>query len=140
MSYILEALKKSSEERRRRQQEEELQGPLLLDHAVSPKTPGKSRLLPLLLIVAFAALSLLSWQFFSTTHDEPASDLNPEQAAPAEPGQRPELNTTDGLQPNRKNAGTARQAFPATAETKDATAQGASRVTRIKKRTGTRPS
>ncbi len=127
MSYILDALKKSSEERRRRQQEEELQGPLLLDHAVSQKTPGKNGLLPILLIIAFVVLSLLSWKFFSANDDAPVSRLNPEQATPADPGQNPEIKKADGLQPdNGKSVEQPAQIPPATADTKDATAPGAS--------------
>ena len=127
MSYILDALKKSSEERRRRQQEEELQGPLLLDHAVSQKAPGKNLLLPVLLTLALVVLFLLSWQFFSPRGDDPASHLNPEQAAPAGPGQRPEANETVGLQPDTGNRlEQPAKAPPATTEKKDATTQGAS--------------
>ncbi len=126
MSYILEALKKSSEERRRRQQEEELQSPLLLDHAVSPKNPGKKRLLPLLLIIAFAVLSLLSWQFFSANDDDPASRLNPGQAAPINPAQKPEITTTDGLQPDTAPPPEQLAEETSAAETEDTAVQGAS--------------
>ncbi len=114
MSYILEALKKSSEERRKRQQEEELQGPLLLDQAVSQKTPEKNRLLPLLLTIAFAVLSLLSWQFFSACDNDPVNDLNPEQESAVERGQEPESNATDGLQSD--SGRTLEQAAPAEPE------------------------
>ena len=125
MSYILEALKKSSEERRRRQQEEERQDPLLFDQAVSPKAAGKNRLLPLLLIIAFAVLSLLSWQFFSATGDDPVSGLNPEQTASAVPEQKPDANTTDKPQSDGgKTQEQPAQIPSASAETKEATAPG----------------
>lgn len=114
MSYILDALKKSSEERRRRQQEEELQGPLLLDHPVSQKAPGKNRLLPALLIVALVVISVLSVQFFSANNDDPVSRLNLEPEAPADPGQRVEVEAADGLQPSQTpSASAAKKAAPA---------------------------